>query len=383
MEMEEEKLAFSKKHTSNKQSKEKVQDDYCEPRQHYNHEYRQETERKAASYLVSEADPVAQPANFDKARRTDEENRLDQYCDFHKRSGHSTAACRHLQSILLNKYKKGDIEVQHRQYKSHNNTYAARGGRDGNNVFHRLGPHTGRQQEAPPANEEERHPDMEPPKKNRENDQQHNDAPVPRRRVNMIMGGLTACRDSFRSIKEYIKSGAATLWSSPATKEMTPLTFTSEDLFGVDLPHNDPLVIELHIGESEVTRILIDTGSSVNVVFKDVLQKMKVHDRHIKPSVRPLTGFDGNTMMTNGTIKLPIYLGGAATWHKFVVVDKPTIYNIILGTPWIHDMQAIPSSYHQCIKIPTSIGIETIRGNQNLARTCFLIECKLRKELDL
>nr|AAD20101.1 putative retroelement pol polyprotein [Arabidopsis thaliana] len=295
------------------------------------------------------------------------ENRLDQYCDFHKRSGHSTAACRHLQSILLNKYKKGDIEVQHRQYKSHNNTYAARGGRDGNNVFHRLGPHTGRQQEAPPANEEERHPDMEPPKKNRENDQQHNDAPVPRRRVNMIMGGLTACRDSFRSIKEYIKSGAATLWSSPATKEMTPLTFTSEDLFGVDLPHNDPLVIELHIGESEVTRILIDTGSSVNVVFKDVLQKMKVHDRHIKPSVRPLTGFDGNTMMTNGTIKLPIYLGGAATWHKFVVVDKPTIYNIILGTPWIHDMQAIPSSYHQCIKIPTSIGIETIRGNQNLA----------------
>jgi len=129
---------------SNKQSKEKVQDDYCEPRQHYNHEYQQETKRKAASYLVSEADPVAQPANFDKARRTDEDNRLDQYCDFHKRSGHSTAACRHLQSILLNKYKKGDIEVQHRQYKSHNNTYAARGGRDGNNVFHRLGPHTGR-----------------------------------------------------------------------------------------------------------------------------------------------------------------------------------------------------------------------------------------------
>ena len=383
IEMEEEKLAFSRKHTSNKQSKEKVQDDYYEPRQHYNQEYRQETERKAASYLVSEVDPVAQPANLEKARRTDEEGGLDQYCDFHKRSGHSTAACRHLQSILLNKYKKGDIEVQHRQYKGHNNTYAARGGRGGNNVFHRLGPHAGRQQEAPPTNEEECDPDMEPPKRNRENDQQHIDAPVPRRRVNMIMGGLTACRDSVRSIKEYVKSGAATLWSSPTAKEMVPLTFTSEDLLGVDLPHNDPLVIELHIGESEVTRILIDTGSSVNVIFKDVLHKMEVHERHIKPSVRPLTGFDGNTMMTNGTIKLPIYLGGTATWHKFVVVDKPAIYNIILGTLWIHDMQAIPSSYHQCIKIPTSVGIETIRGNQNLARTCFLIECKLRKELDL
>ena len=26
------------------------------------------------------------------------------------------------------------------------------------------------------------------------------------------------------------------------------------------------------------------------------------------------------------------------------------MYNILLGHPWIHDMQAIPSTYHQCIK---------------------------------
>jgi len=72
--------------------------------------------------------------------------------------------------------------------------------------------------------------------------------------------------------------------------------------------------------------------------------------------------------MTIGTIKLPI----------FVVVDKSAVYNVILGTPWIHQMQAIPSTYHQCVKFPTHKGVFTLQGNQQVARTCFLIEHKSR-----
>ena len=37
----------------------------------------------------------------------------------------------------------------------------------------------------------------------------------------------------------------------------------------------------------------------------------------------------------------------------FQIVDaKPLVYNILLGGPWIHDMQAMPYTDHQCVKFP-------------------------------
>ncbi|KAL0656175.1 hypothetical protein Bca4012_076759 [Brassica carinata] len=40
----------------------------------------------------------------------------------------------------------------------------------------------------------------------------------------------------------------------------------------------------------------------------------------------------------------------------FAVVDNPAIYNVIMGTPWINAMKAVPSTYHLIIKFPTPNG---------------------------
>ena len=37
----------------------------------------------------------------------------------------------------------------------------------------------------------------------------------------------------------------------------------------------------------------------------------------------------------------------------FAVVDYPAIYNVIMGTPWLNAMKAVPSTYHLGIKFPT------------------------------
>lgn len=60
------------------------------------------------------------------------------------------------------------------------------------------------------------------------------------------------------------------------------------------------------------------------------------------------------------------------------MLDKPAIYNVILGTPWLYSMKAVVSTYHQCIKFPTSNGALTIERNQRTARTYFFSERKLR-----
>lgn len=44
-------------------------------------------------------------------------------------------------------------------------------------------------------------------------------------------------------------------------------------------------------------------------------------------------------------------------------------YNMIMGRPWIHDMDAVPSTLHQVIKFPSPWGICQIRGDQQTVRS--------------
>lgn len=93
------------------------------------------------------------------------------------------------------------------------------------------------------------------------------------------------------------------------TSNDSPLTFVEAETDGLDKPHNDPLVIELLIGDCEVTCILIDIGSSIDLIFKETLHKMEIKDTEIKEAVKPLTGFISETTMIIGTIKVPVYVG--------------------------------------------------------------------------
>ncbi|XP_013639626.1 PREDICTED: uncharacterized protein LOC106344874 [Brassica oleracea var. oleracea] len=198
------------------------------------------------------------------------------------------------------------------------------------------------------------------------------------------MGGLTSCNDSVRSIRAHQRRGDITnrlnVWSQKETKTFgAPITsddtttFTDADAEGVNFPHNDPLVVEIMVADCEVPRILVDTGSSVNLIFQENLQKMELRGYKHKPKTRQLTSFAGETTMSVGTIKLPVHPGGITKITTFTIIDKPAVYNIILGTPWLHDMEAVLSSYHQCLKFPTSLGTHVLKGSQGIARACSIM----------
>ena len=54
---------------------------------------------------------------------------------------------------------------------------------------------------------------------------------------------------------------------------IAPITFTKQDLSLVHFPHDDPLIITLRIEDCVLCRMLVDEGSSVDILFLETLRK--------------------------------------------------------------------------------------------------------------
>ena len=66
---------------------------------------------------------------------------------------------------------------------------------------------------------------------------------------------------------------------------------------------------------------------------------------------------------------------------RFLVVDAPSAYNMLLGRPSLNAIKAIPSDYHMMIKFPTTSGVGMVRVYQRVARECYSASVK-KKAVD-
>ncbi|XP_070045123.1 uncharacterized protein [Nicotiana tomentosiformis] len=189
----------------------------------------------------------------------------------------------------------------------------------------------------------------------------------------MIFGGNEINKVTFSAAKK-------TKVSIPHRKRLwqDDITFTEEDADGLMLPHNDVLVISLNVLDFKIKRVLVDLGSSSNIIHWRVLEQAKLTGSII-PATKLLTGFNLASVTTRGEILLPMSAEEVMKITLLEVVDSDMGYNIILGRPWIHKMKAIPSMYHQLLKFPTPEGIKQIRGDQSATREMNVIPVSISK----
>ncbi|XP_013589247.1 PREDICTED: uncharacterized protein LOC106297583 [Brassica oleracea var. oleracea] len=140
------------------------------------------------------------------------------------------------------------------------------------------------------------------------------------------------------------------------------ISFTVKEQEKILAPHHDALVISLTVVNCLVKRILVDNGSSSNIIFQRAYQDLGLEERALTRKVTPLIGFSGDVKQTAGVAILPVYTEGVNMSTKFLVVDCQSAYNMILGRPWIHDMGAVPSTLHQMVKFPTPWGHQSNQG---------------------
>ena len=158
------------------------------------------------------------------------------------------------------------------------------------------------------------------------------------------------------------------------------ITFSDSDLERCQHPHGNPLVIKAVVANKTIHRVLVDNGSSADIIFASAFDKMGIGREKLEPVNTHLGGLSGEKVLPLGSIQLVLTLGDppcqATTAVRFLVVDTPSAYNMLLGRPSLNAIKAIPSAYHMMIKFPTTTGVGMVRGDQRVARECYSASMK-------
>jgi len=163
--------------------------------------------------------------------------------------------------------------------------------------------------------------------------------------IHTIAGGFSGGGCTASQRKKYARS----VMSVEAFEDHSPdvdITFTKEDLKDV-VPHdNDPIVISLATAGRMVHRVLVDQGSSIDVMFWPTFEKLQLSSDQLRPCGGCLYGFAGDKVEVRGYIELrTMFTDGLASRTekiRYLVVNAHSAYNILLGRPTLNRIGAVP-----------------------------------------
>lgn len=130
-------------------------------------------------------------------------------------------------------------------------------------------------------------------------------------------------------------------------------TFIEEEFRQVHAPHHDALVIKISLANLIINRVLVDNGSSANVLFLETFKKMQLEEMMMQRKTISLISFDCRATSTIGEVELSVFIEGVNFYTTFLEINSKSAYNMILGQPWICGMKAVLSIYHQLIQFQT------------------------------
>ena len=134
------------------------------------------------------------------------------------------------------------------------------------------------------------------------------------------------------------------------------------------------------MADKTIHQVLVNNGSSADIIFASTFDQMGIGREKPEPVSTHLRGFSGEKVLPLGSIQLVLTLGDptcqATTTVRFLIVDAPSAYNVLLGRLSLNAIKAIPSAYHMVIKFPTTNGVGMVRGDQRVAKECYSASMK-------
>ncbi|KAL2497780.1 Retrotrans gag domain-containing protein [Abeliophyllum distichum] len=128
----------------------------------------------------------------------------------------------------------------------------------------------------------------------------------------MTVGGsqyLEGSRRQRRKLSREAHNSYQVLSGTIANSNTEKFSYSEEDTSHVLQPHSDALVITMPVSGVNIHRILIDDGSSVNVLYLRTFKQMDIDARHVRLFPKPLQGFTWDYVNPKRQIALVVELG--------------------------------------------------------------------------
>ena len=134
------------------------------------------------------------------------------------------------------------------------------------------------------------------------------------------------------------------------------------------------------------SRVLIDGGSSINILYRDTLEKLGVSATSLQPSRMVFHGIvPGHAGSSMGHIRHDVLFGTKDNHCResvlFEVVDHTSAYHAILGRPALAKFMAVPHYAYLKMKLPGPRGIITISGDYKRSIACATDSAKVAETM--
>ena len=144
-------------------------------------------------------------------------------------------------------------------------------------------------------------------------------------------------------------------------------------------PGGYALVVDLTLIGPDInvkfSRVLIDNGSSINIMYRDTMLKLGITENMLQPSRTTFHGIvPGVSCAPMGKVWVDVLFGTRENCRtenlQFEVVDLESPYHALLGRPALSKFMASTHVAYLKMKMPGPNGVITISGNYRRSLEC-------------
>jgi hypothetical protein len=197
----------------------------------------------------------------------------------------------------------------------------------------------------------------------------------------MIYGGQVA-NASARHHKQERREVCSVKVAAPVYLDLSdkPITFDRDDHPDhVPSPGKYPLVVDPVIGDVRLTKVLMDGGSNLNIIYVETLGLLHVDLSLVRAGAAPFHGIiPGKRVQPLGQIDLLVCFGTPSNFRRetltFEVVRFRGTYHAMLGRPCYAKFMVVPNCTYLKLKMSGPNGVITIGPTYRHAYECD-VEC--------